>query len=182
MTNSSERRLHLLRSFGPAFVRCARHTRPNRADAALSRMKNASRRTLVICQGFPRARWAGDEWKCARAPIRPAALQNPILQPQVSPSHSRVFVSFRKTRGFSRSISRLRCDEWASPTRRGLASSEDRVWAVCGFGPNADRHGQYDSTSNRVRVRRMLTAPGRTSRSTGATFSSVNGTSSASSA
>lgn len=65
---------------------------------------------------------------------------------------SRLFVSFRDDpQIFTLDLPTSRCDLWAIAPNPpwGLAASQDRVWAVCGYGQNADRHVvEFDATGN----------------------------------
>lgn len=60
----------------------------------------------------------------------------------------RIVVSFRENpRIFTLDLTSSRCDAWVTtPTAAwGLAAADDRVWAVCAYGPNNDRHVfEYD--------------------------------------
>ena len=90
----------------------------------------------------------------ARAPVRVRQRFKTMLPaPQgLAVAGPRVFVSFRENpRIFTLDLSSSRCDLWtiAPGPPWGLAASEDRLWAVCGYGPNADRHVvEFDATGN----------------------------------
>jgi hypothetical protein len=89
-----------------------------------------------------------------RAPIHVRQRYKTTLpQPQgLAVAGARVFVSFRENpQIFSLDLSTSRCDVWAVAPNPpwGLAASEDGVWAVCGYGPNADRHVvAFDAAGN----------------------------------
>jgi len=88
------------------------------------------------------------------APIRVKQRYKTVLpEPQgLAVFGSRLLVSFRgDARIFTFDLTSSRCDVWTStPTAAwGLAAADDRVWAVCGSGPNSDRHiFEYDVAGN----------------------------------
>ena len=81
----------------------------------------------------------------ARAPIHiHRRYKVPLPEPHgLAVAGDRVFVSFLDDpRIFTLDLSSSRCEVWSIAPNPpwGLAASRDRVWAVCGYGPSADRH------------------------------------------
>src|SRR5450755_696956 len=89
-----------------------------------------------------------------RAPIHVRQRYKTMLPlPQgLAVSGSRLFVSFRENpQIYTLDLSASRFELWtvAPSPPWGLAASEDRVWAVCGYGSDADRHVvEYDAAGN----------------------------------
>lgn len=89
-----------------------------------------------------------------RAPICVRRRYRAMLpQPQgLAVAGARIFVSFRENpQIFTLDLSTSRCELWAVAPNPpwGLAASENRVWAVCSYGPDADRHiVEFDAAGN----------------------------------